>query len=143
MLALRSLRTNMEAVEPSLRRCSDFFTTRKITCPYCARVHCEGTKYCRNCENDDLYPALCTKQSRVAEYFAYLGWAKLWPTVSCFHEVSITELVSRVQVARQKVEDSHWCQAKGKCPLRVEMKDLAAAAEQLLKGIEGVEVELV
>lgn len=139
--ALRSLRDDIEGGEPSLRRCQDFYTTRKITCPYCARIHSEGTKYCHNCKNDDLFVALCTKQSRVAEYFSYLSFADVWPTVQNFQEVSITELVSRIDLAKEKTETTHWCKAKGRCPLKIEMKNLVASAQKVLSGVEGVEVE--
>ena len=102
-------------------------------------------KVCRPCNCSVFYQKRCTGETRVAEYFAFLGKCKLWPPMTSDRTISLSKLVPRVAVEVNVKNYSgtltsfeHYCLGGESCPLVGEVRRLHGAGETLLKEDHGI-----
>lgn len=132
----RRMHHKMQSVELSLRNeQKGYFITGKV-CVTCGRTLPDSAKRCHPCSNNDLYLKICNSDSRIAEYFAALRKAELWPSVKPFDTCSPSDLAFRI--SRAKTDLGHNCSGLFSCPLETELEKLNNQIHSTLKNIEGL-----
>lgn len=134
--ALNKLEMELQGVESSLRLSTRCYELSQLMCILCGRALPEVAKKCHPCSNSDLLPKYCTSETRIAEYFAVLRKAELWPTVQPFANLSVADIVSRI--ARMHSDLKHNYAAGDSCPMIVHLNVLKTKAGRIEKGIIGL-----
>jgi hypothetical protein len=122
-----------EALLREYRRC---YETSQLICLLCGRALPDVAKKCHSCRNIVLIPRHCTTETRIAEYFAVLRKAELWPTTKMFRELPISDIASRFTSAQ--VDLKHSCTAGSSCPLLTNIDALIARVDKIQKSITGL-----
>ncbi|KAK1455382.1 hypothetical protein CMEL01_04142 [Colletotrichum melonis] len=92
-------------------------------CLSCGRRHQFNAKACHICNNKNLYDDVCTKNSRVGEYFRILALQTLWPTdILNPDDATLSTISQRVSKLTSCI--SHKCSGGSKCPLVVHIRAL-------------------
>lgn len=126
----------LQDVELSLRLSSRCYELSQRMCMLCGRTLPEVAKKCHPCSNSDLLPKYCTNETRIAEYFAVLRKAELWPTVQPFANSSVKNIVSRI--ARAKSDLKHNCTAGDYCSLITHLDTLTGKARKIEQDTVGL-----
>ncbi|KAK7188367.1 hypothetical protein PSPO01_05558 [Paraphaeosphaeria sporulosa] len=129
------LETEVQKVEATLRLSLRSYETSQRTCTVCGRTHPEQAKRCHRCKSSDLPLNYCGRDTRIAEYFAILRKAELWPTLQPFGNCSISDIMFRILCAQTDV--NHACSAGQSCPLFVNLAKLTDKARRVEKKIRG------
>ncbi|KAJ0322484.1 hypothetical protein COL5a_008714 [Colletotrichum fioriniae] len=99
-----------------------YITARRLYLS-CGRRHQSNAKACRICDNKTLYDNVCTKNSRVGEYFKILALQKLWPTdILAPDNANLSTISQRVNNLTSCIP--HNCSGGSKCPLVVHLSAL-------------------
>ncbi|KXH45563.1 hypothetical protein CNYM01_07737 [Colletotrichum nymphaeae SA-01] len=98
---------------------SEGYITDKRLCLSCGRRHPSNAKLCHLCLNGTLYDDVCTKNSRVGEYFRILALQTLWPTNNILNpdDATLSTISQRVNDLASRIP--HTCSGGSKCPLIV------------------------
>ncbi|KAI3527731.1 hypothetical protein CSPX01_16737 [Colletotrichum filicis] len=92
-------------------------------CLSCGRRHQFNAKACHICNNKNLYDDVCTKTSRVGEYFRILALQTLWPTdILNPDDATLSTISQRVSKLTSCIP--HKCSGGSKCPLVVHIRAL-------------------
>ncbi|KAE8359907.1 hypothetical protein BDV27DRAFT_168241 [Aspergillus caelatus] len=132
---LSKIHTELQAVEVLLRKSQKYYIMDGMVCANCARTHPVGARKCHPCKNSDLITKYCSSDSRIAEYFATLGKANLWPSVEPFQSCSATEIALRISQSAQILR--HSCQAP-ECPLQSELDMLVRKINGAIGSVKGL-----
>lgn len=123
MLRRNSLQSNVEAMENSLQRHIQRYRMFGQICSGCGRRNLGDAKQCWICKKAELFPDLCSREPRIAQYFSALRYVGLWPFSEAFRNSSVADITSRISRA---VEDGrHVCAAKLDCPLKWALRHLS------------------
>jgi hypothetical protein len=130
------LEIELQSTETLLREHRRCHQTSQLMCVLCGRTLPEVAKKCHLCRNSILVPRHCTSETRIAEYFAVLRKAELWPTAKLFREWPISDIASRFISA--KADLKHSCTGGSSCPLLTSMESLIARVDGVQKSITGL-----
>ncbi|KAK1716628.1 hypothetical protein BDP67DRAFT_510273 [Colletotrichum lupini] len=99
-----------------------YITARRLCLSY-GRRHPSNAKLCHLCLNATLYDDVCTKNSRVGEYFRILALQTLWPTtIWTSDDATLSTISQRVNNLASRIP--HTCSGGSKCPLIVHISAL-------------------
>ncbi|EXF85449.1 hypothetical protein CFIO01_12357 [Colletotrichum fioriniae PJ7] len=111
-------------------RSEGYLTARRL-CLSCGRRHPSNAKVCHLCRNVTLYDDVCTKNSRVGEYFELLALQTLWPVDVWGQEDSTLWTISQ-RVKKLTSETLHNCSGGSKCPLIVHLNALQGHLKRIM-----------
>ncbi|KAE8136573.1 hypothetical protein BDV38DRAFT_249286 [Aspergillus pseudotamarii] len=134
---LNGIHAELQAVEDLLRKSQKYYIMDGLVCPNCARTHPSEARKCHPCKNGDLITKYCNSDSRIAEYFAILGKANLWPSVEPFQSCSATEIALRISQSAQILR--HSCQGLW-CPLQSELNMLVRKVNGIIGSVKGLDL---
>ena len=125
--ALHLLQTIIQNVERTLHNQTADHSVTGRYCVACNGDNPENVRICRFCYTRGLQQKICTRESRIADYFEILSCARLWPSVDQYTACSMADILARIRAA---VEDRrHQCGAGKACPLRCEIQNLADSVQ--------------
>ena len=128
----------LQTVEKTLsgNKTSYMFDGDAKICINCGDVCGNSAKYCYSCRNGNLTIKCCTKDHRIAEYFAALRASRLWPSLEPFQSCSTEEIASRISLASNSVK-KHNCKA-GYCPLKQQLDNLVKKMNVIIGEAKGL-----
>ncbi|KXH49186.1 hypothetical protein CSIM01_12133 [Colletotrichum simmondsii] len=107
-----------------------YITTRRL-CLSCGRRHPSNAKLCHLCHNGTLYDDVCTKNSRVGEYFRILALQTLWPTtILTLDDATLSTISQRVNNLASRIP--HTCSGGSNCPLVVHIGALQGHLKRIM-----------
>ncbi|KAK5994309.1 hypothetical protein PT974_04782 [Cladobotryum mycophilum] len=136
--SLDDMHQELQRVEEKLRENHHGYSMPGVMCMNCGRTHPDNAKKCHPCNNTVLYEKHCTSEYRVADYFAILKRAGLWPSIVPFKKFSATSIALMLTSAR--IEHKHQCEAEEVCPLRRELERVDGRVTGVLIGMEGLHI---
>ena len=123
---LKVMRCDLESIEGSLKNYSVGYVIQGLVCMSCERTHPALAKKCHPCHNNELFVKYCTTDHRVAEYFAALRKAELWPSLNPFQTFAASDLAFPMACAKNDLR--YNCAAGYSCPLQLELAALERMA---------------
>ncbi|PIG80777.1 hypothetical protein AARAC_010661 [Aspergillus arachidicola] len=134
---LYKMHLELQDVEERLRNNQRCYVMDGLICADCGRTLPSEARQCRPCKNTDLIAKYCSSDRRIAEYFAALKTARLWPSVEPFRSCSAAEIASRISQAKLFLR--HSCQASY-CPLKSELDKLVMRVTDINRNIKGLDL---
>lgn len=119
-------------MELLLRNSPRCYETSQLLCIDCGRTLPAQAKKCHPCNNSELPQRYCTSETRIADYFAVLRKAELWPTAKPFGMCSVSDTASRF-----KADLKHSCAADTSCPLLVNLNSLSERVDRIKRNMSG------
>ncbi|KAL0768191.1 hypothetical protein CaCOL14_009166 [Colletotrichum acutatum] len=107
-----------------------FITTKRL-CLSCGRRHPSNAKVCHLCRNGTLYDDVCTRNSRVGEYFKLLALQTLWP-IDVWRQENTTLWTIAQRVKTLASDNPHNCSGGSKCPLVVHLNALQVNLKRIV-----------
>ena len=135
---LSQIHGELQTVEKTLsgNKTSYMFDGDAKICINCGDVCGNSAKYCYSCRSGNLTIKCCTKDHRIAEYFAALRASRLWPSLEPFQSCSTEEIASRISLASNSV-NKHNCKA-GYCPLKQQLDNLVKKVNVIIGKAKGL-----
>lgn len=137
--AIEKLESEVQSTEGRLRIHGSVYTMNGRMCLNCGRVHPDEAKKCHPCNSAEFIGWHCTREYRVAEYFATLQRHGLWPSKVTFKSDSLDDMKTRFTNA--KADHRHQCSARSSCPLKHALDDLANRAQKIIETVKGVSLD--
>ncbi|KAK6823342.1 hypothetical protein RU639_005902 [Aspergillus parasiticus] len=134
---LYKMHLELQDVEERLRNNQTCYEMEGLICMSCGRTLPGAARKCHPCKNSNLLNKYCISDSRIADYFAVLRKASLWPSIEPFQSCSTTEISLRISQAIVLLK--HSCQASY-CPLEAELDMLARKVTAILRKIKGLDL---
>ncbi|KAK1690140.1 hypothetical protein BDP55DRAFT_543894, partial [Colletotrichum godetiae] len=119
------------SLEGPLSTHSEGYLTAKRLCLSCGRQHPSDAKLCHSCRNWTLHNDVCTKSSRIGEYFKLLARQTLWPfNIMGQEDTTLSAIAQRVNgLTRNK---PHSCSGGLECPLIVHLHALQGHLKRIV-----------
>jgi hypothetical protein len=131
-----ALQSAIEKKEGSLRDRGFGYVMDGQFCRSCWRRLPGNARRCHPCNHSEFYPELCSRESRIAYYFAALRQASLWPLTQALSKLSARMLGHRTLEMSATLR--HSCAAGDDCPLKQEVENLAISASEIQSRVRGL-----
>jgi hypothetical protein len=132
------LHAELQDVEKRLRANKRAFDMIGYNCD-CGVFTAQPTQRCFMCQKSTFRPRFCNSDSRVSQYFLFLGEKGLWPSTDLFANENLSTVVSRFgDVLRG---NNHWCAASSTCYLHLEISATFHGMQAILESMEGFRIE--